>query len=68
MEKDPVAFKGKDGRMKVELRDNNGEQYIEDLATLVALQFVPNPFGYTKVSFKDGNPENVHAENLQWVE
>lgn len=68
MEKDPLAFKGKDGRMKVELRGKDGEQKIEDLATLVAIAFIPNPGGFTFVDFKDGNPENTNADNLFWTE
>lgn len=67
MEKDPMAFKGKDGRMKVELRGKNGVG-IEDLATLVASAFIPNPHGFTHVDFKDGNPENCKAENLFWTD
>lgn len=66
MEKDPVSFKGDDGRMKVELRGKNGIG-IEDLAKLVAAAFIPNPSGLPDVGFKDGNPENCKADNLFWT-
>lgn len=68
MEKDPVSYMGKDGRMKVQLKDNDGKMVELDLATLVATQFVPNPCNYDLVMFHDGNPANVASENLYWTE
>lgn len=66
MEKDPVSFKGEDGRMKVQLW-KDGKMTIEDVALLVAQTFVPNPFGYTEVGFRDGNLSNPAADNLYWI-
>lgn len=37
------------------------------LATLVAKNFVPNPFNYRNLIFKDRNRLNCSAENLDWV-
>jgi len=34
--------------------------------TIIARCFVPNPEGYSYVRFKDGDPENRSAANLEW--
>lgn len=33
---------------------------------LVAINFLPNPFGYKQVLHIDNNPENPHFKNLKW--
>ena len=58
---------GSDGRLKVKLVDEQGEEHELDVATLVAEQFVPNPNHYTKVSHIDGDVNNNRADNLIWV-
>lgn len=63
----PTPFKGKDGRMKVNIKRESGQWVIEDLAKLVAMAFVPNPNKYQQTYFKDHNPENVNADNLVWI-
>ena len=40
-----------------------GKQYVH---RLVAEKFIPNPEGYEHVIFKDGNPKNCNADNLEW--
>ena len=49
-----------DGRFKVSLNHND----IKDVAHVVAKAFVPQTNLYLK--FKDGNKQNVVAENLEW--
>ena len=61
-------YKGEDGRMKVKLINNDGIEYEEDLAILIAKTFIPNPNNYQHVEFIDGNPNNCRADNLKWVE
>lgn len=34
---------------------------------LVATAFVPNPNGYEEIDHIDGNKQNNHADNLEWV-
>lgn len=62
----PVPFKGKDGRSKVDIVKENGEKVAADLADLVAMRFVPNPNGYKRTYFYDANPENCNGANLFW--
>lgn len=33
---------------------------------LMALHFLPNPYGYSQVNHIDGNKENNHISNLEW--
>lgn len=64
----PIPYKGKDGRMKVEVKTKQG-RIENDLATLVAGAFpsvCPNPKEYKHVFFKDWNYENCNASNLFW--
>lgn len=63
----PTPFKGKDGRMKVEIVEKGGKKTIKDLADLVALKFVPNLHMRKRVWFRDANPENCVADNLVYV-
>lgn len=58
-------FEGLDGRMKVAL-EKNGETIIEDLATVVALSFIPNPENLPEVKHRDGNIKNNSVSNLYW--
>lgn len=58
-----------DGRMKIKVkRKDNGEEEIEDLATMIASGYIANPNGYQYVKFKDGNMNNCQAKNLYWSE
>jgi hypothetical protein len=60
----PTPFKGKDGRMKVDIIAEDGRKVVRDLADLVAMAFCQNPKKYTKTWFIDGNPENCSADNI----
>ncbi len=43
---------------------NDKNYYIH---RLIAIQFIPNPEKKTCVNHKDGNKENYHVDNLEWV-
>lgn len=45
----------------------NGVQKRPYLSREIAKRFVPNENGYNIVSFKDGDPTNVSADNLIWI-
>ena len=50
----------------VEFRVNRTE-YHKKFGNLVAKYFLPNPHGYKRVEFIDGNPANCDVDNLKWV-
>lgn len=50
----------------VQLKALNGIRHNISMHRLVALAFVPNPHGWTFVVFKDGDPTNRRASNLEW--
>jgi hypothetical protein len=37
------------------------------LGSAVAQAFVPNPLSHKMIRFKDGDPHNVCADNIEWV-
>lgn len=41
-----------------------GEQL--SIHRLVALHFIPNPYGYPQVNHRDGKKKNNHWHNLEW--
>lgn len=51
---------------KVDLIAKNGKRKKEYVHRLVALNFIPNPSGYTIVNHIDGNKINNCVENLEW--
>jgi hypothetical protein len=46
----------------------NKKMYTLGLATLIAEAFLPNPFKYKNVIFKDRNHHNCHVNNIAWVD
>ena len=56
------------GRHKAVTLVENGIQTTFVMHRLVAEYFVDNPNDYRYVIFKDGNYENLHYTNLEWVE
>lgn len=54
-----------DGHMIVSL-NIKGEKVKQRVKNLLAETFIPNPYGYTNVLLKDGNPENLKLENIYW--
>lgn len=59
-------YVGSDGRLKVLIPNKEGIDKETDVAWMVAISFVPNPFDFKYVKFKDGNPENCNKKNLYW--
>ena len=54
------------GYLKVTL-SKNGHRYTKRVHILVATQFVPNPNNLPVVDHIDGNKQNPHYTNLEWV-
>lgn len=56
------------GEVTVSIPKSNGVEVMENLAFLVAKEFVPNedPARYTKLKFRDFNKANLNASNLYW--
>jgi hypothetical protein len=46
----------------------DGNVKMERIHRLVALAFIPNPFGFPSVNHLDCNPENNHVSNLEWCD
>ena len=55
-----------DGYPIIDLLDGWGVKDRYYLHKLVVDTFLENPHCYSRVSFKDGNKENVSLDNLQW--
>jgi len=45
----------------------NGKSKKHSVHRLVAIKYVPNPFNKPCVNHKDGNKQNNHKDNLEWV-
>jgi hypothetical protein len=56
----------KDGYCIIDLSDNWGVKDRYYVHKLVAITFLDNPFLFSRVSFKDGNKENILLDNLVW--
>jgi len=54
------------GYLIVTLSDGHGGSKQFSLHRLVALHFLPNPYGYDQVNHIDGNKTNNHVSNLEW--
>lgn len=59
---------GQSGDVFVNFTNSHGNQMMENVALMVATEFVPNedPARYTKLKFRDLNRGNVKASNLYW--
>jgi len=44
---------------------SNGKR--QSLHRLIAKTFIPNPQNKPQINHKDGNPQNNHIDNLEWV-
>lgn len=56
------------GTVTVSFTNAGGNVVVEDVALLVATEFVPNedPSKYAKLRFRDLNRANLNASNLYW--
>jgi hypothetical protein len=48
--------------------NKNGVKYHFFVGKLVAAAFLKNPNNYKFINYKDGNKQNSHCNNLEWVE
>ena len=55
------------GYMRVSLRLNKTKTTRVFVHRLVALAFIDNPLNKTQVNHIDGNKQNNHVSNLEWV-
>ncbi|MBO9681197.1 MAG: hypothetical protein J7502_00765 [Flavisolibacter sp.] len=58
---------GKARSPRVKLKGSNGTIARIAVPKLIAMAFVPNPNNYTKIIFKDRNPQNFSPSNIEWV-
>jgi hypothetical protein len=56
------------GYLKVSLANGDGTSTQQSIHRLVALHYVPNPYGYTQVNHKDGNKKHNQDTNLEWCD
>jgi hypothetical protein len=57
--------KGRSAKVVIRL---NYKMYTLGLARLIAEQFIPNPWRYKRVIFKDRNHHNCTKDNIAWVD
>lgn len=59
---------GQAGNVIVSFTTSAGNLVTEDVATLVAKEFIPNedPSRYTRLRFRDQNKANLNVSNLYW--
>ena len=62
-----TPIKNPNGYLKVGLANGNGSHKQLSIHRLVALHYLPNPYGHPQVNHKDGNKENNIVSNLEWV-
>lgn len=55
------------GQVFIMLSEKGEMPRSEMLCMLVARAFVDNPNNYKHIRFKDGNPLNCRADNLEWI-
>lgn len=62
-----TPIKNPNGYLKVGLADGKGGHTQLSIHVLVAKHFLPNPYDHKQVNHIDGNKENNHMSNLEWV-
>lgn len=61
-----TPIKNPNGYFKVSLADGNGGNCQVSIHRLVALHYLPNPYGYPQVNHIDGDKTNNCVGNLEW--
>lgn len=56
----------KNGYLRIELTDMDGNRKKHPVHKLVALAFIPNPNNYPQVNHKDEDKTNNSVSNLEW--
>jgi hypothetical protein len=64
--------KDKDGYILVLMKCDEKGKYARNrlsrrLHRVVAEHFIPNPYELPQINHKDGNKENNHIDNLEWI-
>jgi len=58
----------KQGYKTIKLYDDGDGTYKRyKIHRLVAITYIPNPNNLLQVNHKDGNKQNNHVDNLEWV-
>lgn len=65
IEKIVSCKKGRSAKVIIRI---NRKMYTLGLATIIADAFIPNPFKFTRIIFKDRNHHNCHVNNIAWVD
>lgn len=63
--KTPYLTKGKPHVNLFNLSKDAWSNYT--VASLIADNFVPNPFSFKFIGYRDGDPKNVSADNIAWI-
>lgn len=56
------------GYLNVHLSLGAGKSKRKRVHRLVAENLIPNPYNLPQVNHKDGNKENPHGDNLEWID
>lgn len=62
-----TPIRNPNGYLKVGLANGDGTHSQQLIHILVARHFLPNPYNHPQVNHIDGNKENCHKDNLEWV-
>lgn len=60
-------YKNKNGYLSIRLENKEGNRPHRLIHRLVAEAFIANEYGLPEVNHIDGNKENNHKDNLEWI-